>query len=656
MHTFNSHKALSVCDAIIHEAGFTPPQPTIHNFTRYTEFVVNLIKEWPKKRREAEEWWLRDFLEYLIYLNDCFDSEVKRDPAILYKPQHKIAQEFHSSLATWRAIFGGNRTAKTQTGCIETYRIVTGQHPFRTFKDGPSACVVLTPLPLKDYKPKVFLKKFIEGEENNILSPLFPEGGRWFHHWNKQLNILTLACPSCAKELKASSCPSHHAKSQIYLISAEQDIKVLESFTARAIHIDELRGLEEDYYIAARQRIATIPNSFGYVTATPIGMTQESWAWQHFIEPADGPPEENRANPLDEDSPPSVQYWKINQYEAGLIPHDRIEEDARGMDEFEAASRIKGEFAPLARNPVFDRIRLAEISRSDCKDPRYLNLEIELDPQYRYEQQFGGPDIELLQFAHELKSVEVYPSKPDEWTGLRVWESPDPKGHYILAIDSARGLMYQKSVGAKTRFGDASCATVLKLTHKENRVQLEEVAKFYGWLSVFDYGDALKKVGIYYNYALAIVETTGGIGSSVMDYLRKKLFYPNLFRDQSRPEQFQFGLDSQLGVDTNQYSKPRMIGALQDAIKGGWLTVRDRAFITEAVAFEQETSSSGKSTIYRGSGGVRDDRVMSMALGCYAVVTSPVESLMVGGEFGVNLADRAIEQYNEQLNEEYPDV
>lgn len=591
---------------IFQDAGYQPIVPTLQNFGQYCGFVSDIIKNKWTYRRRTDCVWLPDFLESLVRLRDGFDRELARDPALGYVPMHEVALEFHKSQAKVRYWRGGNRTSKTQSGYLEDYWFATSQHPYRITGGFPAQVAIIAGLPLKEYAPKVFEKKMLEGEEANIISPLFPENGKWFYHHDPRRHVITLACPSCAEEGKAQRCPSHHPKAQISLISSEQGVGVLEAFQARFIHIDE--HVEEEFYHASKMRTASVPNSAHIVTGTPLHGT-EAWEQRLLAKIATGDPEKNRYRPDDPDSPPAVSLHEIDQFAAGIIPHDEIRNNMRDMDEFEIESRVYGRPAPLAKNPVFDRAQLAEM-RNRCTTPRFGQLL--LDPTGTQ-----NPDdlsLETCIFPAEIKVEYCTVRTPEEWTGLRVWEEPVPNASYVAVVDTARGLAGR----------DASCCSVAKVYMNGSHPKMEVVAQFYGWLGIIDYAEECKKLAVWYNTAMLVVELTGGLGASVVEQLRKKLYYPNIFRDTSRPELAEVGMDARFGIDTNMYTKPMMVGALQHAIRYGWIDIPCKDSIGELVAFEQERSQTGKTTTYRGAGGSRDDRAMSLVMMAYVCMTYPV--------------------------------
>ncbi len=600
-------EALRKSQVILRSMEIEPGEVSTENFLAYAELCSDIVlNKWHRRRRE-ECPWLKDWAATWRQMHDEFDVLVRRDPMILYTPKNKAAEEFHRSQAFIRFFRAGNRTSKTQSGYAEHYFLVTGQNPYRPTPAPPNTSFILAGLPFKDYAPKTFEKKMLTGEDYNPLSPMFPEDGKWFRHYDPRKHVLTIACQECAEAGKAQSCPGSHPRSQINLVSSEQGVSVLEAFAASFAHIDE--HVPEDYYKAAKQRIASIPGSYLIVTATPLH-GPDTWEERHLTDVANGPPEENRYDPEDAKSPPLVSVHQISQYEAGITPHHKIQAMMRDYDEFEIQARIYGKPMALAKRPVFDRKALAE---QVLKTPTLgtLSFKWESDPDSKgsfTERVMESTSLDLA-FNERVASNATF-------TGLRVWEKPEPGAEYLIGVDVAAGL---QAPDLKGRVNDASCATVVQVVPDYNTMtfSLKVVAQFWGWVNPLDYALDVFKVGCWYNWALVAIELTGGHGRGTMLRLRE-LAYQNIFRDMSKPEIADIGQDARLGVETNQSTKPFMVSAMQALVKDRRITIPCSATINEMNAFEQETTGPGGVALmtprYRGAGGHKDDRVMSLCI------------------------------------------
>jgi hypothetical protein len=128
-----------------------------------------------------------------------------------------------------------------------------------------------------------------------------------------------------------------------------------------------------------------------------------------------------------------------------------------------------------------------------------------------------------------------------------------------------------------------------------------------------------------------------------MERLRRRLGYWNLFRDQRGPEEIGFAIGHnsvsihdpmsyRFGVSTDQNTKPKMIGNLQSMILAEQIGIPCKDTIAEMVGFTQERTKLGIVNRFRGAGGTKDDRVMSLAIAAYIAVSYPIEQFFQGVE------------------------
>lgn len=558
--------------------------PVLHrNFRDFAVDVFAAARELPEKQRPV---WFQDWALTFRKIYDDFDAVYRADPMIVYTPQHSVAVDFHSSKAFVRYFRAGNRCSKTQSGYAEHYFYVTGQHRWRYAPGAPNNTFIIG-VNFAQYAPNVFERKLFTGEKGNPLAPMFSDGGKWLNRYDERKHILYIACKACAENQRAKNC--RHPKSTITLFSDDEGASVLQGGTYTLGHLDE--HVKEEFFHEGVQRTQTIPNSSFCVTGTPL-LGPQMWEARLLASRVDKP--NNHINPDDKESSPFVSMHEVDQYAAGLIEKHKIDAMRLTMDEFEIEARIYGRPSPLAKNPVFDRKALQEM-RKHCVTPQLGLL---------------GVNKALVEVSKSYE-VEFIPSRDGL---LRLWEEPKIGEQYVIAVDSAAGLTK----------GDASCASVLKLSSSASELHFSLVAQLHGWLDQFDYADEIFKLATWYNEGLVVVELTGGLGRGVVLRLKKDLFYWNIFRDTGKPEYAEGTMDPRFGIDTTTYSKPTMIAALQQVIRKYTLNIPCSETIAELVAYEQERSESGKTVIYKGSGGMHDDRVMSLAIGVYTVLSYPV--------------------------------
>jgi hypothetical protein len=521
---------------------------------------------------------------------------------LLYRPAHDVSLRFHSSEAFVRWYSAGNRPSKTQSGYAEHYLIVTNQHKFRFIPPGEHSTFIVG-LGYTKYCPNIFEKKFLTGEEGNPLSPMFPDGGKWFHSYDTKKHIITLACSLCANKGRAKQCPGHHKKSDITLYS---DVGGWESIQGSQFilgHFDE-HIKDKKWYNEAQQRLSSVVyegKSVGkfILTGTPLHGIN-SWEMTTFTPILEGNPKDNLSEPSNPDSPPFVELFEIDQFKAGLVPPETILKNMKGYTDAEIECRVYGKPVPITETPVFDKDILNNWRRATIA-PKFMQLDAK-----------EGRGLLDIHTRHHVLSDEL-DKQLDSWTGLRVWEEPQPGGQYVIGIDTAKGL----------RDGDASAASVLRMQDINNQLHLSLVAQYHGWINMLDYGTEIFKMCKWYNDALAVVERTGGYGENVLLRMKDQLYYWNIFQDQS-VSSVMGAMDTRYGIDTNQNTKPYMISVLQYAIKEGLLSVKCKQTVGELISYEQvNTSATGLKLVtpkFQGGGGSLDDRVASLFIACFVAL------------------------------------
>ena len=581
---FDAPKVLQTCREIVAAAQLRDPAFVDFDSLDFLEgarFVAWLLQQHPDLRPRSAV----AFAEGLRKLEGDYAREVERDPMLLYRPAHEVALAFHSSRAHIRCFFSGNRCGKTQSGFSEHYFVATGQHKWRAFMPPPTASFIVG-VNFNQYAPSVFETKFLKVEPDNPLSPMFPEGGKWLHHYDDRKHTLHIACVDCAREGKARECK--HPLSVIRLFSDIGGAEVLQGAQYNLGHFDE--HIAKAFFAEAMQRLKTVRQSSFIITETPL-LGQDSWEYEKLVQVFEDP----KKNKFPGSDDPLVSVHNISQFAAGLVPHEQIHAEMKLMDEFEIESRIYGRFVAVAPHGVFDRFALQDMRRK-VRTPKQGRL-LPVQPKEGEELPpprpgtFAVPRLEL----HELPEAD-----------LSVWEKPEPGAQYLIGCDVASGLTHR----------DYSCAVVLRIP------DLRMVASLHGWINPLEYARRLFDLGHYYNSAMLIVERTGGLGIATLTKL-KELGYWNLFRDLSDPSQVALQPDSVFGIDTNIKTKGHMVSCLQQTIQLKHIDIPCSATISELVAFTQETTDSGLSTRYEAAAGAKDDRVMALVLVNYVAVTYP---------------------------------
>jgi hypothetical protein len=538
-------------------------------FLEFTDFVADVMRMWGGDRLNTPEVYA--FAYGMRSLRDEYSRELELDPMIAYRPAHEVSLAFHRSPAFVRYYRAGNRTSKTQTGFAEHYYIVTGTHPFRDFNEPPASTFIVG-VNFSKYGVGVFQKKFVAGEPDNELTPMFPEYGRWLNRYDAKRQDLWIACPQCARKNKPKQC--RHQKSSIHLFSDLEGPDVLQGSQYNLGHFDE--HIREEFFNEAIERLKTVKKSSFILTGTPL-LGKSSWEHQRLTSIWNEGPEKNIVPGTKQ---PYVSIHCIDQYSAGLIPEAAIEASQKGMDPLEMESRIWGRPAPLAKNSVFDRYALHEM-----------------------EDAVVSPRVGGLASAKENDERSIlFTEHPDGH--LRVWDEPEAGKQYVIGIDVAAGLTNR----------DYSCASVLRMP------DLKMVAQIHGWIPPNKYADRLMDLGEWYNKALLVVERTGGLGVAVIARLKENGYW-NLFRDLTDMSQAAFAQDAVYGVDTNIKTKPQMVACLQQLIAERQIEIPSAPTLEELRAFGQEVTPQGLTVRMRGEGQTHDDRVMSLVVAAYVAIS-----------------------------------
>ena len=567
-------------------------------FRVFLEELRQVLAEDLTNEQINETPWIKEYVESLAWFTGEYERLHRADPGAFYVPAHNVARNFHASMALWRFFCAGNRCSKTQSGYQEHYWVVTNQHPLRHIPFGKHATAIIG-TQFQKYTKDIFEPKMITGEVENDLSPYFPEGGKWLRNYDKRYYRLTIACKNCANSGQAQNCTHDQLQSTISLYSNEAGKDALMGTQFRLLHFDE--EVKEEFFDEGTQRLSTVEFSSGIVTGTPL---KGPGFWTHRILEARAklPRQQNLRYPSrPADSPPYAEYFNIDQYSAGIKPKDAIDAERKNMDDATFMSRVMGVPTALADRPVFDRTITAEqrksavVWRPGTLD--WANDTNEVDSTFT-------DDVRL-----------TYGAGP-------VWirEEPDPKAQYVIGVDTASGL----DPGNNRRLADYSCAKVCRLDFSGGHIKLKHVAEYHGYIRPALFAQEVKKLGLWYNTAWVVVESTGGLGLSVLEQLRFHLYYPHLFQDKSKAHRQDINPIEKFGLDTNLNTKPAMVAAVQHFLGSGRLSVHHEPTLREMDAFTQHLPDGGRIIRYEASDGEKDDRVMALALLCYAVSIQPM--------------------------------
>lgn len=253
-----------------------------------------------------------------------------------------------------------------------------------------------------------------------------------------------------------------------------------------------------------------------------------------------------------------ISCFSMSVEENEHLSKEQIEEQKLKYSGVEYDIRIKGEFKLLSGNSVFDIEKL---------DARAKHIG-------KYAQGF-------LDYSGTNSAIKF----KDKQNGvLKVWEEPRSNGHYFIGADIGLG------VG-----GDPSCAQVLD----EN---LRQVAELHGQIAPDQMGDALIKLGKWYNNAWIGIEANS-FGIACIDSVKRtygKLYFS--YRIDGRSDQ----RTKRIGWWTDTKSKPLMVGEFAKAFREESIEINSQELIDEMGTYVLGDDGSTNAEI-----GCHDDRVIA---------------------------------------------
>lgn len=631
----NNHVLLHKAQELVDLAGIPVKRDLrISYANRFFNAVADSVRELGASRLPP---WTKEWAPKFRAMVDQFDKEAKRDPCIMYTPAHFAAEQYHRSKARRLYAKCANAVGKTQMGFAEDYRILTGQDPHGKYPDIDGARnMVLASLEHTKYGKAVFEAKLLNGETNNYLSPMFPDGGKWLHKYDSKSHTIWIKCPRCANDPRQPLCKE---PSFFQHFSQEGGWEGFQGGAYAAVHVDE--HICEEFYDEAEIRVER-SDYIGriFVTGTPL-FGRNAWEIQRLQGFVKNNPENNKVVlPRTGEVVPRVEIIHITQAQAGFKTPEQIEMARLSMSKSKFKARYEGLEVPDVKNAVFDDELLEPQEDHFVRTPEYGELEIidtddQGDPilQGQYDPEPGEPLDDLgLSEPKQLRWLTTSAGKePDVWTGYRVWQKPVLGEQYIMGVDIAAGMAQESH--------DASCCHVFRLYMNDYYdICMEQVAQFYGWINPHELAKKVKRLGTWYNNAMAVVEITGGLGQ--MHIMRlKELAYPAIFRNGRDPAIHGQQLDPREGVDTNVKTKPMFISAALHLMSEGRVILRDKETLMELRSFVQKTTDGG-TVKYQAADSAHDDRVTSFLFPCFVVTRYPLSVYMPQED--LELADAGI--------------
>lgn len=213
----------------------------------------------------------------------------------------------------------------------------------------------------------------------------------------------------------------------------------------------------------------------------------------------------------------------------------------------------------------------------------------------------------LIQPGMAMKVIEQSSYDLDPWNGrLLIWEPPTAGEEYIIGIDTSEGVKKDRSV----------CEVILRGNLHHPDVQVAEFA--CDFLDPVDFAAVVNMVGRFYSdpdgtEAFCTIETNNPAGSSVLNSLRTKHDYSNLFirKDYEKRENL---FTTKLGWHTTRHNRGLIIARGLHALSYGDLLVNSHYLLDEMGDFESNHDLAQAKA--RGSK-AHDDRVMAILVGYF---------------------------------------
>lgn len=287
---------------------------------------------------------------------------------------------------------------------------------------------------------------------------------------------------------------------------------------------------------------------------------------------------------------------------------DQFAADERAFrQEFPATS---DEAFLVSGNCFFDEERLVELQKLVRKPLERLNLIVQKNPA--------------------TGKAKGFTPRAAERGSLKIWERPDPKGHYVIGADTATG---RQVAGRDSDFTDpegdrqgrdASSAAVLRTAYwtkkgdKKVQVPPRVVAELHGRMAPEVFAHELWALGNWYSCpgpgrrrfaALIGVERNHSSGETVLRVLSTELNYPNLFRHRK----INTATNKQtevLGWVTSAETRMPMLDELARAIREDSLGDPGAEAVKEYFTFVRD-AKDGRPAAQEGS---HDDRVIGRAV------------------------------------------
>lgn len=230
----------------------------------------------------------------------------RENPLSFAEPANDKVLAFWSSKVKIRALFGGNRSGKTESACIDTLWHLRGEHPYQPVPPPP----VRWRVEVSDFNQ---LEKVVNEKLRALFPPSLLKGGSWEKAYNERKRIL-----SCSNG------------SKLDFVTHDQNVLHLEGSALHGVWMDEEPPLE--HYKSNLMRTVDYGGRMTF-SLTPLqGLT---WMWKEIW--------------LKSFINPTVKCWRMSIWENKFLSQEEIKtiEDLY-TDEREKNVRLRGMFQSRA--------------------------------------------------------------------------------------------------------------------------------------------------------------------------------------------------------------------------------------------------------------------------------------------------------------------
>lgn len=280
---------------------------------------------------------------------------------------------FMASTAKIRAVFGGNRSGKTEVGVADCLQFCQGVHAVRSLVRQPPVYVRYLAPSWEDGIKAVIIKKF-----QQLVPREWLIGGEWAKAWSEKARTLSFANGSL-----------------IRFFTYEQDVNKMGGDDIDAFYADE--HMPEKMFIETMMRTVD-RDGYGVMTLTPeSGIT---WEFDKIVEAAD-------------DGDTNVAYWTFTTYGNPYLSKEGIAQvESMITDDRLRDAKLLGKFVSLSGlvYPQWDR-KIHILPELDIVPDNWF-LQFIIDPHHRKPSfmiwMAWNPDGQI---AHVIKEAEFAPSE-----------------------------------------------------------------------------------------------------------------------------------------------------------------------------------------------------------------------------------------------------